>query len=211
MTFFLNLIINIVEALCKVRVREYGKEVLNMVYLFLADGFEEVEALTVVDLLRRAGIDLQTVSIMKRRQVVGSHNIEVLADMLFEEMNEDAELLILPGGMPGTTNLNAHAGLDQLIRKSAERGIYLAAICAAPTVYGSKGLLKGRRATCYPNMEEGLLGAEVSYDNVVTDGTVITSRGLGTAIDFALKLIEILKGKESADSVSEKIVYKRCC
>lgn len=178
-----------------------------MVYVFLADGFEEVEGLTVVDILRRAGAEVRTVSIMGRKNVISSHQVEIMADLLFEELSEDAEMLVLPGGIPGTPNLKAHAGLDALIRKSVEQGIYLAAICAAPTVYGSKGLLKGRKATCYPGMEGELLGAEVSYEKVVTDGTFITSRGLGTAIDFGLKLAEILKGKSVADSVAEKIVY----
>lgn len=180
-----------------------------MVYVFLADGFEEVEGLTVVDILRRAGAEVRTVSIMGRKNVVSSHQIEIMADLLFEELSEDAEMLVLPGGIPGTPNLKAHTGLDTLIRKSAEQGIYLAAICAAPTVFGAKGLLKDRRATCYPGMEDELLGAEVSYDSVVVDGTFITSRGLGTAIDFGLKLAEILKGKSVADSVAEKIVYVR--
>lgn len=178
-----------------------------MVYLFMADGFEEVEGLTVVDILRRAGVTIQTVSIMGRKNVVSSHNIEIMADMLFEEITEPADMLILPGGIPGTPNLNAHAGLDQLIRESAEKNIYMAAICAAPTVFGSKGLLKGRKATCYPGMEDGLLGANAVQDKVVVDGNFITSRGLGTAIDFGLKLAEILKGKEMADSIAEKIVY----
>ncbi len=179
-----------------------------MVYLFLADGCEEVEALTVVDILRRAKADVQTVSIMGRRNVVSSHNIEIMADMIFEEIKEDADMLVLPGGIPGTPNLAAHAGLDQLIRSSAEKGIYLAAICAAPTVYGKKGLLEGRRATCYPGMEDGLLGAKVSYESVVVDGNFITSRGLGTAIDFGLKLVEILKDKNLADTIAQKIVYR---
>lgn len=178
-----------------------------MVYLFMADGFEEVEGLTVVDILRRAGIELRTVSIMGRRNVTGSHQIEVMADMVIEEIQEDARMLILPGGMPGTLNLKAHEGLNQLIDKQAQTGGYLAAICAAPTVYGEKGLLKGRKAVCYPGMESGLVGAEVLYENVVADGNIITSRGLGTAIDFALKLVEILKSREDADVLAEKMVY----
>ena len=180
-----------------------------MVYLFMADGMEEVEGLTVVDILRRAGVELMTVSIMGRRNVISSHKIEIMADILFEDIKEPAEMLVLPGGIPGTPNLKAHEGLDGLIRESAEKNIYLAAICAAPTVYGSKGLLKGKKATCYPGMEDELPGAEVLYDNVVVDDKFITSRGLGTAIDFGLKLVEILKGKELADSIADKIVYKR--
>lgn len=180
-----------------------------MVYLFMADGFEEVEGLTVVDILRRAGVEIQTVSIMGRQQVLSSHNVKIMADILFEEINKPAEMLILPGGIPGTPNLNVHEGLDQLIRESANQNVYLAAICAAPTVYGKKGLLQGKKATCYPGMEKDLLGAEVLYDPVVVDGNFITSRGLGTAIDFGLKLVEILKDKSLADSIAEKIVYTR--
>ncbi len=181
----------------------------NMVYLFMADGFEEVEGLTVVDILRRAGVEIQTVSIMGRKNVISSHQVEIVADQLLEEISDDAEMLILPGGIPGTPNLKAHKGLDALIRKSAAEGVYLAAICAAPTVYGEKGLLQGKKATCYPGMEDELTGAIVSYEKVVVDGKFITSRGLGTAIDFGLKLAEILKGKDIADSIAEKIVYQQ--
>ena len=180
-----------------------------MVYLFMADGFEEVEGLTVVDLLRRAGVEIQTVSIMKRRNVISSHQIELMADILFEEIKEEPEMLILPGGIPGTPNLKAHEGLGTLIRQCAEKEVYLAAICAAPTVYGAMGLLEGKNATCYPGMESELLGAKVSYEPVVVDGRYITSRGLGTAIDFGLTLTELLKGKEEADSIARKIVYER--
>lgn len=179
-----------------------------MVYLFMADGFEEVEGLTVVDLVRRAGIELKTVSVMGRIEVTGAHGIEVKADCLFEDMKEPAEMLIFPGGVPGTPNLKAHKGLQQLICKSAEQGIYLAAICAAPTVYGELGLLKGKKATCYPGLENGLLGAEVVYDNVAADGNFITSRGVGTAIDFSLKLVELLKNKAEADKIAKAIVYQ---
>lgn len=178
-----------------------------MVYLFMADGFEEVEALTVVDILRRAGVELKTVSIMGRKNVTGSHQIEVMADLTFEEIIEKAEMLILPGGMPGTLHLKAHKGLEQLIFESAEHGTYLAAICAAPTVYGEMKLLRGKKATCYPGMEDGLVGAEVRYENVVADDKFITSRGLGTAIDFALKLVEILKSRNEADTIAKQIVY----
>ncbi len=179
-----------------------------MVYLFLADGFEEVEGLTVVDILRRAGVELQMVSIMGRKNVMGAHQIEVMADILLEDIKEAAEMLILPGGIPGTSNLAAHAGLDQLLRESAEKDIYLAAICAAPTVFGDKGMLNGKHATCYPGMEEGLLGAEAQKDSVVVDGKFITSRGVGTAIDFGLKLAEILKGKAVSNDIAKKIVYR---
>lgn len=179
-----------------------------MVYLFLADGFEEIEALAVVDLLRRAEVEIQTVSIMGRKNVMGGHNIEVNADILFEDIVGKPEMIILPGGIPGTPNLKKHAGLDQLLRESAEDpSIYMAAICAAPTVYGEKGLLGGKKATCYPGLEEGLVGAEAMYDKVVVDGKFITSRGAGTAVDFGLALIKILKDENTSNTIAEKIVY----
>lgn len=183
-----------------------------MIYLFLADGCEEVEALTTLDLLRRAGLEVRTVSIMGHKNIIGSHKIEILADLLFEELDSsqaEADMLILPGGMPGTTNLAAHEGLAQLIRSQDAKGGYLAAICAAPTVYGEMGLLNGSEATCYPGMESGLKGAVVKEDPVVVSGNYITSRGLGTAIDFGLKLIEILKDPFTANDIAEKIVYRR--
>lgn len=182
-----------------------------MVYLFLADGFEETEALSVVDILRRADVEVKTVSIMQRKTVTGAHSIEVLADMLFEEMTEKPEMLILPGGIPGTPNLKKHTGLDKLLRESVQSPeIYLVAICAAPTVYGSKGLFpKGCKATCYPGMEDELTGAEFVEENVVIDGRFITSRGVGTALEFGLALVSVLKGKHVSDVIAEKIVFQK--
>ena len=182
---------------------------MKKAYLFFATGFEEVEALTVVDLLRRAGVDCKTVSVTGDYDVMGAHGITIRADKVFEEGNlEDAAMLILPGGIPGTPNLAAHRGLDQLIRCYFEAGKYLAAVCAAQTVYGEKGLLEGKKATCYPGMEEGLKGAVALTDEVVCDGQFITSRGMGTSIAFGLKLIEKLVDQETADQIGTKIVYK---
>ena len=176
----------------------------------MADGCEEIEGLTVVDIARRAGIEIDTISITGKPVVTSSHKVTFETDTTKEEADfASYDGIVLPGGMPGTLHLKEHAGLDSLIRSSAEDGIYLAAICAAPTVYGEKGLLTGKRAACYPGMESGLVGAEVCYDSVVTDGTFITSRGMGTAIDFALALTEILKGKEQADTIARQIVYDR--
>lgn len=182
---------------------------MNEVSLFLADGFEEIEGLTVVDLLRRAGIELETVSIMGRKEIMGAHQIEVKADVLFEDADfANTKMLVLPGGMPGTRYLGEYEALRNLILSFNEEEKCVAAICAAPTVFGNLGILKGRKAVCFPTMEDGLKGAEVCYDRVVTDGHITTSRGMGTAMDFGLRLIEILRGKELADKIASQIVYR---
>ena len=184
---------------------------MSKVYIFLAEGFEEIEALTPVDLLRRAGIETQTVSIGSSLKVTGRSNIAVEADLLFEEADPDsADMLVLPGGMPGTSNLMAHEGLKNALKIAAESGRYTAAICAAPSVLAAHGLLEGKKATCYPGIEGKLTeGGAFSTDaeEVVTDGTVITSRGAGTAIPFALKLIEVLKDKECAEETGNSIIF----
>lgn len=181
---------------------------MKKAYLFFATGFEEVEALTVVDILRRGGVDCKTVSVTGDYDVTSSHAVTIRADLLFEEQSlEDGDMLILPGGIPGTPNLKAHAGLDKLIRQYHEAGKYLAAVCAAPTVYGEKGLLQGRKATCFPGMESGLVGAEHREDKVVCDGQFITSRGMGTCIDFGLTLLEKLTDEANAKTIGQKIVY----
>ena len=177
--------------------------------IFLADGFEEIEALTVVDLLRRAGIEITTASIMGRNLVSGSHGINVEADVLFDEVDFDSlDMLILPGGLPGTTNLDEYAPLKEKIREFNDNGKKLAAICAAPTVYGQMGILKGKKACCYPGRESDLLGADVQTSEVTKDGNFITSRGMGTAIPFGLAIIEEFQGKAAADEMAKKIVYK---
>lgn len=179
------------------------------VYIFLADGFEEIEALTVVDLLRRAAIEISMVSITGRLKVKGAHQISVMADTLYEEANlEDAELLVLPGGMPGTTHLAEHKGLDNLLRDFNMRKRNIAAICAAPSVLGSKGILVGKKATCYPGFESKLKDSIVLNQDVVEDGNITTSKGLGTAIDFALSLIGRLKDKETAKKIADSIMYR---
>lgn len=176
--------------------------------IFLAEGFEEIEALTVVDLLRRAGIEIITASIMGKKSVTGSHNITVEADALFEDIDfENTDMLILPGGMPGTTNLDNYAPLKEQISKFNEQGKALAAICAAPTVYGKMGLLQGKKATCFPGREPDLLGADVQTTETVKDGHFITSRGMGTAIPFGLAIIEHFQGAEAAKEMAAKIVY----
>ncbi len=176
--------------------------------IFLADGFEEIEALTVVDLLRRAGIDITTVSIMGRKSVTGSHNITVEADALFADINfNDVDMLILPGGMPGTTNLDSCEPLKEKIREFDSGNKMLCAICAAPTVYGKMGLLKGKKACCFPGREADLLGADVQTAETAVDGHFITSRGMGTAIPFGLAIIAHYQGEDAAKEMAAKIVY----
>lgn len=177
-------------------------------YIFLADGFEEIEGLTVVDILRRAGIETVMASIHTTKAVTGSHGIVIQADCLFEEVQpEGADLFVLPGGMPGTKYLAAHEGLAELLKAAAAAGKKVAAICAAPSVLGGLGLLKGKKAVCYPGFEEQLAGAEVLYEPVVTDGQVTTSRGMGTAIPFALALTEQLTDHETAEKLGKSIIY----
>lgn len=181
---------------------------MSKVYVFLAEGFEEIEGLTVVDLLRRANIETEMVSVMEGKQIKGAHGIKVTADSMFADVDfADADLLVLPGGMPGTLNLGNHEGLCELLKKHYAEEKMIAAICAAPSVFGELGFLEGRVATCYPGFEGKLNGAIVCATKVAVDGNVVTSKGMGTAIDFSLKLIELLEGKETADKIGEAIIY----
>lgn len=182
---------------------------MEKVYVFLADGFEEIEGLTVVDVLRRAGADTETVSVMESKEIMGSHKIRVMADSLFEDVDfSDARLLVLPGGMPGTLNLKAHTGLTELLRRFDREEKYIAAICAAPSILSDLGMLKGRKACAYPSFEDKLDCEEVLSEPVVTDGHITTGRGMGAAIPFALKLTELLFGEKKAAEIAESIVYK---
>ena len=179
-----------------------------MVYVHLAEGFEETEAITVVDLLRRAEIETEIVSVTGYLPVKGSHGIKVVADILFEDaVYSSCELIVLPGGMPGATNLDAHEGLREKLYSFNNQGKKLAAICAAPLVLGHAGVLKGKKATCYPGFEAELEGAELCLEAVVSDGGIITSRGPGTAMAFALAIIEDLRGKEAADEIAGGLLY----
>lgn len=179
-----------------------------MVYLFLAEGFEEIEALTVVDLLRRAQIEITTVSITGAKKVTGSHEISVEADAAFKDVNyNEAEMLVLPGGMPGTKHLLEHKELVQLLKEFHGQNKHIAAICAAPSVLGVNGLLKGKKATCYPGFEDKLIEAVYTGSKIEEDGNIITSKGMGTAIDFSLKIIERLKDKTLANKIAASIQY----
>lgn len=182
---------------------------MAQVHIFFADGLEEIEGLTVVDLLRRASIQIDIVSITGNKQVTGSHGIQITADTLFEDADfTDTQMFVLPGGMPGTTNLSKYQPLCLLLNEAAAQGKFLTAICAAPSVLGGLGLLKGKCATCYPGFESKLIGATPLTDSVVQDGQFITSRGMGTAIEFAAKLIENLIDKKTADDLLASIMYK---
>lgn len=181
---------------------------MGKVFVFLADGFEEIEGLTVVDMLRRADIPTVTVSIGDSKSIIGAHRIEVEADIMFHEVLEpEGVMYVLPGGMPGTLHLKDHEGLGKLLQKADKNHKYLAAICAAPTVLEKYGMLDGKKATSYPSVEEELRSADYQTDKVVVDDNVITSRGMGTAIEFAGKLVEILKDKQTKDELLKSIVY----
>lgn len=177
--------------------------------IFLADGFEEIEGLTVVDILRRAGVEIHMVSITGETKVTGSHGIEIKCDTCIGQENfSETELFVLPGGMPGTKNLRACKALTELLTASFETGKKLAAICAAPSVLGDLGILKGKKACCYPGFEEHLTGAQVVFDQVAQDGNVTTSRGMGTAIPFALSLVSQLVSEEKAQELAQSIIFK---
>jgi len=179
-----------------------------MVYILLAPGFEEAEALVPVDMLRRANIETATVSITGE-PVPGSHGVTVLADVTLDDVDlSRADMIVLPGGGPGYKNLGKEPRVEQLVRKAAEKGLWVAAICAAPTLLGRWGLLEGKNAVCYPGMEEGLTGAQPQMDQgVVVVGKVITGRAAGSAFDFGLTLVETLAGKEESDKVRHGIYY----
>ncbi len=177
------------------------------VYVHLARGFEEIEAITVVDVLRRAGIPVETVSIMGEHLVTGAHDISVEADLLFEEADyESCDMIVLPGGMPGTTNLGAHEGLGKMLKEFAAKGRWLAAICAAPMVFGQAGLLQDKTAVIFPGMESYLKGAKLGELQVEIDGNIITSKGPGTAMTFALTIVELLKDEQTADALKKAML-----
>ena len=187
-----------------------GGNDMSKVAVFFGTGFEEIEALTVVDILRRADIETDMVSVMGEKSVTGSHKIAVEMDKLLEEVNFDqVDVIVLPGGLAGTKNLEACEPLMEQVDRFVSAGKTVAAICAAPRVFAGLGLLNGKKATCYPSVMEELTGAVKSEDAVVVDGNITTSRGLGTAIDFSLELIAQLISREKADEIAESVVYKR--
>lgn len=178
------------------------------IFVFLANGFEEIEALAPVDILRRGGQEVCTVSVSGTLWVESSHGITVKADQLFDECDlSEADMLMLPGGMPGSVNLNAHEGLRLALLAHAERGGRIGAICAAPMVLGSLGLLKGRRATCSPGFEVYLDGAEYTRELVTVDGNIITGEGPGASLPYAYAILSFFVGDEAVRALQEKMQY----
>lgn len=176
--------------------------------IFMAEGCEEIEGLTVVDILRRAGLEIEMISIGSTDTVTGSHGITFHTDSVFDNVNFDEfDAVVLPGGMPGTLNLGEHAGVNQIIKEFAKDGRLVAAICAAPSVLGAAGILQNKHAVCHPGFEPKLTGATTSEDTVVTDSNIITSRGMGTAIDFALAIVKYLKDEAAVTDLKQKLVY----
>lgn len=181
---------------------------MGKVCVFLAEGVEEIEALTVVDICRRADVPLSMVSITGDKMITGSHKVTFEARELLEEVDFDAvDMIVLPGGMPGTLNLEACKPLMDQVERFHEQGKYLSAICAAPGIFGHRGMLKGRRACSYPDFESHLEGAQVTRNPVEVCDHFITSRGMGTAIEFALAIVARMKGQECADDIRKKIIY----
>ena len=179
-----------------------------MVYMFLAEGFEEIEALAPLDLLRRAGVEVTTVGIGGDK-ITGSHGITVKADVKDKKVKlENIDMVILPGGMPGTKNLDASKTVHTAIDLAKEQGAYIAAICAAPMILGKRGDLKDKDAVCYPGFEEYLEGAKLHERGckIAVDGKIITARGMGVAVDFGLALVEALCGKDKASELEHAII-----
>ncbi len=177
-----------------------------MVYLFLAEGFEVIEALTPVDILRRGHVDVKTVGIGSK-QIKSSHGIAVTTDMTIDEISswDNAEAVILPGGMPGTLNLEKNASVTEAVKFCVEHDKIVGAICAAPSILGHLGILNSKNATAYPGFQEELHGAILSEDYVVADGKIVTARGMGVSLPFALKLLELLRGRETVSVVKSSI------
>ncbi|MCH5205328.1 MAG: DJ-1/PfpI family protein [Oscillospiraceae bacterium] len=177
-----------------------------MIYVFLADGFEETEAIAPIDMLRRAELDVVTVGI-KNDGVRSSHGVPVLCDVtdMQVELDERLEMIVLPGGMPGTLNLEGNAVVQSSIDYCVKNGIPIGAICAAPSILGKKGLLDGKEAICFPGFEKFLSGAKLSEKKVVTDGIFTTAAGAGVAVEFGLKLVEVLKGAEASQKIKAAI------
>ena len=179
-------------------------------YEFIANGTEEVEALTVVDVLRRAGVDIKTVSINDTEEVVMSHGVKMTCDLAFADADvSDADMLLLPGGLPGTYNLNDHEGLKEAVLKHAKAGKKYGAICAAPIILGGLGLLEGKKATCYPGCEDQMTGAIYTADVFTIDGNVITGCGPAATLPYSYAILEMLGEKDKADALREGMMFNR--
>lgn len=177
-----------------------------MVYCFLANGFEELEAIAPIDMLKRAGVEVVTVGVADKN-VTGSHGITIVADITCDEVvfSDDIEAVVLPGGMPGTLNLENNETVQQMIDFAVSKDIYLCAICAAPSIFGHKCLLEGKRATAFPGFEKDLIGAKIADDYVCRDDKIITARGAGVAVNFGLEIVSALVSKEKSDEIEKTI------
>lgn len=179
----------------------------KLIAVHLAEGFEEIEAVSIIDVLRRADIDTLVVSVTGEKVVTGSHNIQITADILFEEVDySTVDMIVLPGGLPGANNLKDHVGLAEQILDFHKNGKPLGAICAAPIVLGNLGILENHKATCFPGFENQLKGAKVTGAEVETSGKIITGKGAGVAIKFALKIVESIKGQKFAEELGRKMI-----
>lgn len=177
-----------------------------MIYMFLADGMEEIEALCPLDLMRRAGLKVTTVGI-DGIEIVGAHGITVKADISDTDYKDtDPELIFLPGGMPGTLNLAASETVTNAIKTAIKNNAYIAAICAAPSILGDMGILDGKEAICYPGFEDRLTGAKISEKRVVLDGKILTAAGMGVALEMGLKIIEIFCGLDVANNMKHTVI-----
>lgn len=178
-----------------------------MIYMFLANGFEEIEALLPLDLMRRAGLEVTTVGV-GGKDITGSHGITVKADIIDSDLADNApECVILPGGMPGTKNLDASPVVHKALDDALENNSLICAICAAPMILGKRGILRGKKATCFPGFEEYLEGATVG-GRAVRDGQVITGIGMGAALEFGIEIVAALKGREEAEKLAAAVLAK---
>lgn len=177
-----------------------------MIYVLMVDGFEEIEAIEPIDIMRRAGLDVVTVGV-NEKTVKGAHNITIKTDIMIDDVNkEDMELLMLPGG-PGHEELDKDAKVHELIDYAYKQNLYIAAICASPSIIGKKGLLRGKKATCFPGFEQYLVGAELVSDKVVVDGKIITGKGAGAAAEFGFEIVKLLQDRAVADELKGKMQY----
>lgn len=182
---------------------------MKKAYIHFATGFEEIEALTIVDVLRRAEIPADMVSVTGQRQVTGAHGIKIVTDVVFDDVDYSEDVMvILPGGMPGAKNLQDHKGLAEVIKQKAKDKKTLAAICAAPMVLGGLGILEGKEAVCYPGFEQYLKGAEIKSSLTLKSDNIITGRGPGAALNFALEIVKEIKGKVTADSLAKGMIVE---
>ncbi len=182
----------------------------KIIAVHLAEGFEEIEAIGIIDVLRRAEFNVTVVSVTGKSEVTGKHGVTITTDRLFEDVDyENTDMLVLPGGMPGAKNLNEHEELREKVLEFNKKDKPIGAICAAPMVLGDLGILKNKNATCFPGFEDELKGANVTGNDVEVDGKIITGKGAGVAIKFALQIVEFLKEKETADNLAEKMIATR--